>query len=764
MGENGDQVLVDEGELAVRSNGTFTVFDLDNDSCCCNGTDPPDPDPDDKYCPTVSPYPNAVKVNLGAGWEGGEDFWIPREDYMIGRWMPPDGSFPRWEANPDRGDGTVHYFKNIGAVKSGDDFFGVQKWELRNSGWRNHSGDVDLDMTALPLTNLVSGQTYQLQITVSISFPQTGDNTSGLDGAPAVQVQVMVDNAHNTHSWWPWCFVQSFWLFSVSHSVQGLETQHWKEADHPVGTYDFSMTGDLAHRLGFEFQDTGGESTAAFAEFVTDTYACTVMIPAEGFEPKRPRGGTYERTGSRPQQCREPYHAQLGTNGLSSNSAISDSVPSSQFSSWLMTDAYNDPDYNGIDPLNKYAVNPDHWQVNHTSQLGLSGSSGEWRIGSTTYGDFEAGGSFDTSVDWKAHSYISNQRIPYDIRSEVKLSFSVRSLNFDWKEPVLGYWNPETVNGKTVQPYSPSFAGVRVNQFSAQLRRYFARRGDRFTGYKESMCVFASPQSRAGGSVLESLNTGGDFGMADYAPEGTYDIVLKFRWVDRDIVRSTESRRVRLEDYWELSVIANGNLIEVIPFTWRGGTYFQNHWDVEIWGDNINSMNPETPVPTLSFQPWSGVDPPAATAATNSNDAFNTGITFECVSDAEHIDTKFVGNFPPYAPSFHYVTEDPENPNEFDLELQVGQTYTFPVMAEQEFENSNRRFVDLLKWVTNGGDQIGPVGNGFSLDRKTGTITWTPEYEGVFRFNIEGVSGFDQWHSLHLKVKIGSGGGEDPPA
>ena len=85
-------------------------------------------------------------------------------------------------------------------------------------------------------------------------------------------------------------------------------------------------------------------------------------------------------------------------------------------------------------------------------------------------------------------------------------------------------------------------------------------------------------------------------------------------------------------------------------------------------------------------------------------------------------------------------------------------------MAEQEFENSNRRFVDLLKWVTNGGDQIGPVGNGFSLDRKTGTITWPPAYEGVFRFNIEGVSGFDQWHSLHLKVKIGSGGGEDPPA
>ena len=91
MGENGDQVLVDEGELAVRSNGLFTVFDLDNDSWCCDGDDPPDPDPDE-HCPTASLYPNAVKVNLGAGWSGGEDFWIPREDFwesgVFGSWLP----------------------------------------------------------------------------------------------------------------------------------------------------------------------------------------------------------------------------------------------------------------------------------------------------------------------------------------------------------------------------------------------------------------------------------------------------------------------------------------------------------------------------------------------------------------------------------------------------------------------------------------------------------------------------------------------------
>ena len=176
-------------------------------------------------------------------------------------------------------------------------------------------------------------------------------------------------------------------------------------------------------------------------------------------------------------------------------------------------------------------------------------------------------------------------------------------------------------------------------------------------------------------------------------------------------------------------------------------------------------MNPEIPVPDLTFTPWeNGPDPPLATAATNDNDAFNTGITFELSSDSKHIDTKFVGNFPPYAATFHYVEEDQEDPNEWDVELQIGQTYTFPIMAVQEFENSNRRFAAYLRRWVFGQESVQDVNNGFSIDRKTGTITWTPEFAEQDTVWIDGVSGFDEFYRLGLSYKIGSGGGEDPPA
>ena len=755
MGENGDQVLVDEGELAVRSNGMFTVFGLDNDSCCCDGTDPPDPPDDDEHCPTASLYPNSVKVNLGAGWSGGEDFWIPREDYWQGRWLPPDGSLPL-DGNDDT---QTIYAKIIGAVKSGDDFFGVQKWELRNASWRNHSGDTDLDLTAVPFMSLVSGQTYQLIIRVLIS-------TTGLDDAPAVQVQVLVSNGHNTHTD-IYCVIDSFRHFSNYHEVLGLETQHWKEADHPVGTYNFSMTGDLAHRLGFEPQDTGTTRSDPFGEFIPDTYACTVMIPAEGFEPKRPRGGTYERNvlGF----CRRPYHAQLGTNGLSSNAELTDSVNPSQFSSWINNVAYDGPEYHGIDPINKYMVNPAHWQVNHTSQLGLSGSSGEYRVGKTVYGGWGGDGSHDQSFDWKAYSSHSTVNIPYDIRSKVNLSFTLRSLNFGWEETGLGTnWRPERIDGKRLDWYDSSSSGIFIHGVgSAKIERsyYFARNPPSQASCKfEDVRSGPAPHDRS--NLLSSLNAGSDeFGFDSYAPEGVYNIEIELRWIDRNLL-PTVGPWFKAVDDWIAIVTANGIQIEAHEFTRERGTNWQGHWRVDVRGDAINSMNPKIATPTLIFTPWEyGPDPPVATAATNSNDAFNVGIKdFKLSSDAEHIDTKFAGNFPPYAPTFHYVIEDPEDPNEWDLELQIGQTYTFPIMAVQEFENSNRRFAAYLRQWVLGQEIVTPVLNGFSMDRKTGTITWTPEFAQQGIAYIDGVSGFDEFYRLSLSFKIGSGGGEDPPA
>ena len=350
------------------------------------------------------------------------------------------------------------------------------------------------------------------------------------------------------------------------------------------------------------------------------------------------------------------------------------------------------------------------------------------------------------------------------------MSFTVRALNFDYEKTGGGFWQPEFVDQRRAAIWSQSWTGVRFNGWSALLLRKFSP-SQRGTTPSSTHCIFRNPRFGGGdngfdlNNLLSSLNVGN--GFSTMAPEGEYHIELKLRWIDRNLIPEVDG--CLIVDDWELSVTANGIQIELIKFkrpqngnsNWSA-TYYQNHWKFEVHGDNVNSMNPKTTTPSLTFSPYQqgGV----ATAATNDNDAFNTGITFDLESDAEHIDTKFVGNFPPYRTSFHYVEEDQEEPNEWDLELQIGQTYTFPIMAVQEFEDTNRRFVASLISTDNSGDRVDPVNNGFSIDRKTGTITWTPEFADGGNVWIDGVSGFDEWYRMGLSFKIGSGGGEDPPA
>lgn len=747
MGVNGEQLVGENGEFKLNDSGLLHVFNQDNDSCCCDAVppEPPDPpDPEDRYkCGTMHEWPNSVAFSLGGGWSNSEIYWLPRLDNASTYWRPIDGVYRELEPQP----ATVRYAANIGAVKSGDDPFGVQRWYLRNSGWNNYQGNVDVELSNIPLSMLRSGVTYQMRAIVQI-----------VEGY--VQVELVIHNGYGTHVHWPWSIVNSYVASGLSHEWLAYQTKSWKLPDHPEGNYTFGFNDDLTHAAWDVMPEPLKESAYPEGVVNASTYECTVGIPRLDYEPRRPHGHPLDRGGFYP--CRQPYHAQLGANNLRKSVTYSGQgdVPP-QYRSWLMSDAYDGPEYNGVDPINKYAVDPFHWQQTYISQAGYSGNSSTWPIRAIYY-DSE-GKATSTTRDWRVHSYIQQLAIPYDIRAEVDFSFKVYSRNFTYsRQDGSGQaFIPEMVD-KSSSRWPTSYAGVRFANQSLQLRRWFGPLST-LSGDHTTQCYFNKPTALGGGSLLDSLNVGGDLlGNFVYAPEGEYQITVNVKWIDR--VLSDNGWGFPWQDTWEMQIKVNQVPLEPYQLTVYQGTLYQNHWHLEMWGDNINSQYPEEPTPLLNFEPNKYI-PDTVTNASNDNDAFNTGIyDFEMSTSGSHKQTNFAGNFPPFTPNFHYVTEDPTEPNLFDLELEVGTTYTLPIIKFEEFENSNRRFRAYRIETRNNGDVKVDVDSTFSIDKNTGTITWTPTFAFVDVVYVEGVSGFDQYWVLLLRVSVIDNNGGTGPA
>tara|TARA_R100000951_G_scaffold70820_2_gene59730 strand:- start:3407 stop:5638 length:2232 start_codon:yes stop_codon:yes gene_type:complete len=741
MGINGEQLVGEDGEFKLSDDGSLNLFNEDNDSCCCDAVDPPDP-PDPPVfgpCETQHEFPNSVAFSLGAGWSSSEIFWLPRLDKSTGYWRPIDGSFPEQQS------GAVLYAANIGATKSGDDPFAIQRWYLRDSSWRHYQGNVDVELSQVPLGMLRDGVTYQMRVEVQI-----------IDGL--IQVIMNICNAYGSHFYWPYSVISSFHISNRYWGYDAYQSKSWKLITHPEGTYDFGFDDELTHFLNLVTLEEGGETSTPEAGFIPDTWACKVSVPRLDYEPTRPHGNPIDRGGY--SRCRQPYHAQLGENSLRKTITFSglDGVPP-DFHSWLGTDAYDGPEYNGIDPLVKYNIDPSHWQTTYISQAGYSGNSSTYPI-TAVYYDSE-GKATSTTKDWRAHCYIQQFDAPYDIREELNFEFKLYSRNFQYErqDGSGDPFSPEMV--RKVQTRWPiSYAGVRFENYSLQLRRWIGRQNG-LSNKQQSYCRFEKPQSLGGDSLLEQFNVGGDFLELSYAPEGEYRVSVNVKWIDREWpIDGASWSGFDWYDIWEVQLKVNGVPVAPFRFNKYNGTLFHHAWHFEVWGDNINSQYPENPTPLLNFEP-SDLIPDSVTNASNSNDAFNTGIyDFTFSTQSTFKQTNFAGNFPPYHPDFHYVNEDEDQ--EFDLELETGKSYTFPIINVQEFKNSNRRFRAYVIVTRNNGEEAIDVDNGFAIDRLTGTITWTPTIGFRGFVFVEGVSGWDQLHKVGLLVSITDVGGGGP--
>lgn len=728
MGQNGEFVVKthesDESfdGLTVGTNGKLQVFNTDNESCCCGGEPPEPPDPPDRFkCQNISDLPNAVQVSLGSGWSSGT-YWIPRQGFSVA--YMADGSQPLFRS----------YTQVIGATKVGNDFFGVQKWRLINSGQRNFSGTWDIDVSALPCTNLVDGQTYQLLITVLI-------------GDSIVQVQVSVMNMFKPHYFFPATSMSGFaYSTAIGNNFTAIENKSY--ADHPVGTYNFDMSTELTQPWFTTIDFGDGESQQAIGEFIPNTWACTVTIPSATFEPKRLAGGTLDRANYSP--CRQAYHAQLGSNNLGQSTSFTGEggLPNDMPTS-IDTPAYQGLDYMGITPTNNWIDgNPTWFKNNYNSEQGWSGSQGSYPITAFQYG--ELGEQVDRSFTYKISALSGIAKVPYDINQKVTVAYSVRVYNFEYEKNPPDLFNPAWLPEQIVTDFNARHFYSGVSWPDARFDGMLHAGLSSTSNGSSKICAF---RPRAGGiSSLEALNTVGFFG-SHYAPEGLYQVEVEMKWYDRELPINPTNGEEWI-DYWWRTIKVNGITIDETSVTRRVATLFHGHWRIEAKGDGINSVDPRTEIPNFTFTPIP--DGEATTAATNDNDAFNIGIAnFSVTTASQFKQTGFVGNFPPYKPNFHYVAEDDDQPqNTYDFEMEVGQSYSFPVTSLVEFRNQQMRFTAYTIVVQGGATIRIPIQNGFTINRFDGRISWTPERAFEGKIYVKAVSGYDQYFILDLDVLI----------
>ena len=201
-------------------------------------------------------------------------------------------------------------------------------------------------------------------------------------------------------------------------------------------------------------------------------------------------------------------------------------------------------------------------------------------------------------------------------------------------------------------------------------------------------------------------------------------------------------------EMWNVEVFANGVRLGVLnkhssaAFGYdgfqSGGSTVENRVAFVFTGDNVNSLNPRMPMPTLTFEPYNPTQP---NFATNLNQPFNHGIlNFSLTHNAMLFDSGFKGDVEPYTPIFNYSAEGEGDKH---WNLIKGQSYTFNIIDQLQMTELQGFFTE---------DNMLPIG--MTLNESTGTISGTPIANESGPIGIHGTDRFDRTYNLSFSFRV----------
>lgn len=731
MGQNGEQVVKSDGTFGINRDAKRVLFNSTNTSCCCGG-EPPDP-PDGKPCPDVFNFsnirlPNTAKVSLGYSWADTEAI-ATRQDNVVS--IETDTIV----------NSTSIYWVTIGATKTGDAHYGTRKVIIENndgtggrqqSNWGEFADDINM---------LHDGKTYYIGVMVHFNVDRT----------ITAQVFLLPFRSNPTTKYFGRLYGNLAFPTLMSN-YYAQETQDWKSQDHPAGFYDFTFTTDRSFLNRSKTISLTTSDVSPTLQHEMSMFNFTFELGNGTSDIKTPEGGTLCW---RDHRCRKPYHAASGSN-VYAQSESSDGL-SRPAEPWMYAGnggvlAGSGRQTQSCFPKNTTRTPPEFCR-HYYSDVGFSGfRTKEWNIPFVNTG---SDGNTDSGIG--KFQYAGNAvsiAVPYDIRATYTAEFTVRPFQFRYNKVFtngINYFFPEEVRGRSYGTVSTNLTGcngIGLNSF-----RSFRFDNSDKAGWPSQ---FQDSASQLGGQpFFAPINTYPDpnesegYGNLAQQGETTIKLVYTFDRYEGDSDGHSE--------IWNIEVIANGVSLGVlnressVAFGYdgfqSGGSTVENRVAFVFTGDNINSLNPRTPMPILTFEPYNPTQP---NLATNSNQPFNSGLlNFSLTHNAEFFDSGFKGDVEPYTPTFDYPLEGDGNVH---WNLIKGRSYTFRIIDQFQMTEVQGFFCD-----------DGMLPNGMSLDEATGTISGTPTGNDSGEIRIHGTDAFDRTYNRAFSYRVDDDNDDDGP-
>ena len=282
MGQNGEQLVNEDGTFGIHSDAKRILFDSTNTTCCCD--EPPDP-PTGKPCPDVFNFsnirlPNTAKVSLGYSWASTEAIATRQDNvYSI-------------ETNTVVNSTSI-YWVTIGAVKTGDQEYGTRTVLEKNNDGSAGSHSENWSEVANDLNTLKDGKRYHLGIMIHFGADRT------------IQADVFLLPFRNN---------PTTKYYGFGETLPSLNGTYFASSDHPVGLYDFTFLTDRStlHRSRALTLTTSDKSE--LIQHDMSMFNFTLDLGNGTSDAKTPEGGSLCW---RDHRCRKPYHAASGTNAYS---------------------------------------------------------------------------------------------------------------------------------------------------------------------------------------------------------------------------------------------------------------------------------------------------------------------------------------------------------------------------------------------------------------------------------------------------------------